>query len=67
MTESRDAASAPASRTEPEVLAKIPPTPGQRRMARAFLLALLVILLGTWPFAANNLDTSKNLGGRRAN
>jgi signal transduction histidine kinase len=55
MTESRDAALAPASRTEPEVLANIPPTPGQRRMARAFLLALLVILLGTWPFAAIKL------------
>ena len=55
MTESRDAALAPASHTEPQVLANIPPTPGQRRMARAFLLALLVILLGTWPFAAIKL------------
>ena len=55
MTESSDAALAPASRTEPEVLANIPPTTGQRRMARAFLLALLVILLGTWPFAAIKL------------
>jgi signal transduction histidine kinase len=55
MTESRDAGLAPASRIEPEVLANIPPTPGQRRMARAFLLALLVILLGTWPFAAIKL------------
>jgi signal transduction histidine kinase len=53
MTESRDAALAPD--TEPQVLANIPPTPGQRRMARAFLLALLVILLGTWPFAAIKL------------
>ncbi|HET6518385.1 MAG TPA: MASE4 domain-containing protein, partial [Geminicoccaceae bacterium] len=41
--------------TEPQVLANIPPTPGQRRMARAFLLALLVILLGTGPFAAIKL------------
>lgn len=32
-----------------------PPTPGQRRTARAFLLALLVILLGTLPFAAIKL------------
>ncbi|HET7470121.1 MAG TPA: MASE4 domain-containing protein [Gemmatimonadales bacterium] len=32
-------------------MANIPPTSGQRRLARAFLLALLVILLGTWPFA----------------
>jgi signal transduction histidine kinase len=53
MTESRDEALVPA--TEPQVLANIPPTPGQRRMARAFLLALLVILLGTWPFAAIKL------------
>jgi signal transduction histidine kinase len=56
MTESKDAALAPASRTaEPQVLANIPPTPGQRRMARAFVLALLLILLGTWPFAAVKL------------
>src|SRR5215218_9662834 len=56
MTESKDAALAPASRTtEPQVLANIPPTPGQRRVARAFLLALLLILLGTWPFAAVKL------------
>ena len=46
---------APTSGSEPEVLANIAPTPGQRRMARAFLLALLVILLGTWPFAAIKL------------
>jgi signal transduction histidine kinase len=47
---------APASyTTEPQVLANVPPTPGQRRMGRAFLLALLLILLGTWPFAAVKL------------
>ncbi|WP_287066757.1 MASE4 domain-containing protein [Mesorhizobium sp.] len=47
---------APASRiTQPLVLANIPPSPGQGRIARAFLLALLVILLGTWPFAAIRL------------
>src|SRR3712207_6186817 len=52
MTERKDAASAPAARpTEPQVLANVPPTPGQRRMARAFLLALLLLFLGTWPFA----------------
>ena len=52
MTERKNAALAPASRTtEPQVLANIPPTPGQRRMARAFLLALLLLFLGTWPFA----------------
>ncbi|HEV3485989.1 MAG TPA: MASE4 domain-containing protein [Vicinamibacterales bacterium] len=56
MTASDDAALAPAPRTtEPQVLANVPPTPGQRRMARAFLLALLLILLGTWPFASIRL------------
>jgi signal transduction histidine kinase len=56
MTESRDSALAPASRiTQPLVLANIPPSAGQGRIARAFLLALLVILLGTWPFAAIRL------------
>ena len=56
MTESKDAVLAPGSSTaEPQVLANIPPTPGQRRTARAFLLALLVVLLGTWPFAAIKL------------
>jgi signal transduction histidine kinase len=55
MTESRDVALGSTSPTEPQVLANVPPTQGQRRMARAFLLALLVILLGTWPFAAIKL------------
>ncbi|WP_167524658.1 MULTISPECIES: MASE4 domain-containing protein [unclassified Mesorhizobium] len=44
-----------ASRAEPEVLANVPPTHVQRRTARVFLLALLLILLGTWPFAAIKL------------
>jgi len=52
MTAPPGPASAPASRSiEPQVLANVPPTPAQRRLARAFLLALLVILLVTWPFA----------------
>src|SRR5829696_1284796 len=52
MTERKDAALAPASpTTEPQVLANVPPTPGQRRMARTFLLALLLLFLGTWPVA----------------
>src|SRR5215216_1223816 len=52
MTESKATALAPESlATEPQVLANVPPTPGQRRMARAFLLALLLLFLGTWPFA----------------
>jgi signal transduction histidine kinase len=56
MTESRDEASAPGSRTtHPQVLANIPPTAGQRRIARVFMLALLVILLGTWPVATIKL------------
>jgi signal transduction histidine kinase len=56
MTESRDEASAPGSRTtDPQVLANIPPTAGQRRIARVFMLALLVILLGTWPVATIKL------------
>jgi signal transduction histidine kinase len=54
MTESRDATLAPVS-IEAEVLANIPPTPGQRRTARAFLLALLIFLLVTWPFATVKL------------
>ena len=56
MTERKDAPSTPASRiVAPQVLANIPPTLGQRRMARAFLLALLLLFLGTWPFAAVKL------------
>jgi signal transduction histidine kinase len=55
MTKCSDAALAPVLPTEPQVLADIPPTPGQRRMARAFLLALLIFLLVTWPFAAVKL------------
>ena len=55
MAESGDASLSPASETEPQVLANITPTPGQRRTARAFLVALLFILLATWPFAAVKL------------
>src|SRR6476659_7244699 len=56
MTERKDAPSTSASRTtEPQVLANIPPALGQRRMARAFLLALLLLFFGTWPFAAVKL------------
>src|SRR5262245_66672011 len=53
MTESRDAAL--SSPTQPQVLANYPPTAGQRRMARVFLLALLVILAATGPFATVRL------------
>ena len=56
MTESNDPGLAPSwGTTEPQVLANVVPTPAQRRMARAFLFVLLVILLGTWPFAAIKL------------
>src|SRR5689334_20583214 len=55
MTESRDEAVVPSARTEPQVLANIPPTAGQRRMAHGILLALLVILIATWPFATIKL------------
>jgi signal transduction histidine kinase len=40
---------------EPQVLANIPPSIGQRRTARIFLLALLAILAATWPFATAKL------------
>ena len=55
MKESGEPVLVSTSRDEPEVLANIPPTHAQRRTARAFLLALLFILLGTWPFAAIKL------------
>jgi membrane-associated sensor protein len=54
MRDSKDATLAPVS-LEPEVLGNISPTPGRRRMARAVLLALLVVLLVTWPFATIKL------------
>ena len=38
-------------RQEPQVLANIPPSIGQRRAARILVLALLAILAATWPFA----------------
>jgi signal transduction histidine kinase len=43
------------SRPEPQVLANIPPSPGQRRTARIFVLGLLAILAVTWPFATVKL------------
>jgi len=42
-------------RPEPQVLANIPPSIGQRRMARILMFALLAILAGTWPFATVKL------------
>jgi signal transduction histidine kinase len=43
------------SRREPQVLANIPPSIGQRRAARILVLALLAILAITWPFATVKL------------
>ena len=40
---------------EPQVLANIPPSIGQRRAARTLVFALLAILAGTWPFASVKL------------
>ena len=42
-------------RSEPQVLANIPPNIGQRRAARVTVLALLTILATTWPFATVKL------------
>ena len=42
-------------RREPQVLANIPPSIGQRRTARILVLALLAILAITWPFATVKL------------
>jgi signal transduction histidine kinase len=42
-------------RREPQVLANIPPSIGQRRTARVLVLALLAILAVTWPFATVKL------------
>jgi len=53
--ESGDEGLALRSRNEPQVLANVPPTVGQRRMAGAFVLGLLAILAGTWPFATVKL------------
>ena len=38
-----------------QVLANIPPTTGQRRTARILVVALLIILAATWPFATLKL------------
>ena len=43
------------ARLEPQVLANIPPSIGQRRSARILVVALLAILAITWPFATLKL------------
>ncbi len=55
MTESTAKPLAPRPRDELQLLATIPPTMRQRRMAHIFVLALLVILAATWPFATIKL------------
>ena len=53
MTESRDDGAVLLA--QPQVLANVPPTAGQRRTARIFLVAMLVFLAATWPFATIRL------------
>jgi signal transduction histidine kinase len=55
MADSREEGPGPGAPSEPQVLANIPPTAGQRRIAGGLLTALLVILAGTWPFATIKL------------
>jgi len=55
MAESDREEPAQRSRREAQVLANIPPSIGQRRTARIFVLALLAILAATWPFATVKL------------
>ena len=55
MAESDREEPAPRLRLEPQVLANIPPSIGQRRTARILVLALLAILAITWPFATVKL------------
>jgi signal transduction histidine kinase len=55
MAESGRAEPAERLSPEPQVLANIPPSVGQRRMAGVFVLALLAILVATWPFATVKL------------
>jgi hypothetical protein len=43
------------SRREPQVVANVPPSIGQRRTARILMLALPAILAITWPFATIKL------------
>jgi signal transduction histidine kinase len=55
MAESDQEEQAQRSRREPQVLANVLPSIGQRRMARILVLALLVIFAATWPFATVKL------------
>jgi signal transduction histidine kinase len=55
MAESEREEQARGLRSEPQVLANIPPSIGQRRTALIFVLALFAILAATWPFATVKL------------
>jgi signal transduction histidine kinase len=44
-----------ALRSEPQVVANVPPSPGQRWTAHLIVLALFAILAVTWPFATIKL------------
>ena len=55
MAKSDHEESAQDLRLEPQVLANIAPSIGQRRTARIFVLALLAILAATWPLATVKL------------
>jgi signal transduction histidine kinase len=53
--ESERAKPADPLQAEPQVLANVAPTARQRLTARLFVLALLVLMLVTWPFATTRL------------
>src|SRR5580704_10931993 len=55
MTQSSGKVLTPRSRDELQLIANIPPTVRQRRMAHVLVLALLAILAATWPFATIKL------------
>ena len=55
MAESASNRSTHGARIDPLILANVPPTPGQRRTAAAFALALLAIFLATLPYATLRL------------
>lgn len=55
MTASSGKVLAPRPRDELQLLANIPPTDRQRRMAHVLVLVLLAILAATWPFATIKL------------
>jgi hypothetical protein len=57
MTESADGELAQGASREPQVLANIEPSVGQRRVAQAFMLVLVIVFGATWPFRYVQLPT----------